>query len=284
MTRGTVRETSFLLIGDMTRPEFREAAVGFADVDRVVDARDVREALDVVHKGDFAPDVIVVAQSRPGEIDAAAIDTLRRQVPLARVLMLLGSWCEGETRSGDPLPATTRWYWHQWLPRFLGETSPLAVDRSPLWCLPVTATEEERLLISERSKRRNAADGLVAIQAANFDMADLLAQACATAGYATVRLHPPGKALAAGVTAAIFDGVECRHEEVAALGRLADEINGAPIVALFDFPRWEDRRRALAAGATSVVGKPLLVADLIWRLEEAHQRASASAGRSARVA
>jgi CheY-like chemotaxis protein len=45
----------------------------------------------------------------------------------------------------------------------------------------------------------------------------------------------------------------------------------APIVALLNFPRVEDRDRALAAGAAAVLSKPVLVEDLLWQLRQIAQ-------------
>ena len=52
-----------------------------------------------------SPDVIVVAQAFPGQFSHQAIDRLRRLAPLARMVGLMGSWCEGEMRTGSPWPA-----------------------------------------------------------------------------------------------------------------------------------------------------------------------------------
>ena len=53
------------------------------------------------------------------------------------------------------------------------------------------------------------------------------------------------------------------------LGQLRDRLGPTvPIVALLGFPRVEDRDRALAAGATAVLAKPLLLDDLFWQLDQ----------------
>jgi len=53
----------------------------------------------------------------------------------------------------------------------------------------------------------------------------------------------------------------------------------APIVALLDFPRIEDRRRALAAGAQAILSKPLQVDDLFWELDRRKKGTSLIFGR-----
>ena len=74
---------------------------------------------------EIAVDVIVVAQAYPGQFSGEALDRLARLAPLARVVVLLGSWCEGEVRSGRPWPGAIRVYWHQWPARCAQELGRL---------------------------------------------------------------------------------------------------------------------------------------------------------------
>ena len=60
------------------------------------------------------PDLILLVASRPGRFSAAEVESLHRRAPLAKLVALLGSWCEGEVRSGHPWPGVTRIYAHQW--------------------------------------------------------------------------------------------------------------------------------------------------------------------------
>ena len=76
--------------------------------------------------------------SRPGGRSAAAPG------PLARIVGLLGSWCEGEVRSGRPWPGAMRIYWHQWPGRWHAELDRLR-GACPIWGLPLTAGDEDRV-------------------------------------------------------------------------------------------------------------------------------------------
>ncbi len=58
-------------------------------------------------------DLIVLCESRRGQFSAEAIDGLRRLAPLARIWRVLGSWHEGEPRSGHPPAGCVSTYWHQ---------------------------------------------------------------------------------------------------------------------------------------------------------------------------
>lgn len=95
---------------------------------------------------DDEPDLCVLLASRPGEFSQAAVDRIRRAAPLARIVGLLGAWCEGEARSGHLWPAVPRIYWHRWQEWFQGELATLTAGRCGTLSLPLTTTDEERLL------------------------------------------------------------------------------------------------------------------------------------------
>ncbi len=271
-------EISILLVGDSTRSEFAEARSALDRLGHVTSVPEADSAAAALSEGEVAADVIVVAQAFPGEFSHAALDRLRRLAPLARVLGLLGSWCEGEMRSGRPWPGAIRIYWHQWPPRCDQELGRMGRGESSAWGLPVTATEEERLLLgADRPLPKQ--QGLIAIYSRLPEVHEWLSAALRRRGCSTVWLRPPahsvghvpcptdGMAQVEGATAAIFDGSDCRDHELGQLKRLAAALRPAPIVALLDFPRVEDRNRAIAAGAAAVVSKPLYLDDLFWQLD-----------------
>jgi len=257
---------SILLMGNVDRAEFHQARAVLDSWGRVVEVADVQSAATAINHGAIVPDVIVVAQSYPAQFSHGEIDRLRRLAPLARVLGLMGSWCEGEMRTGKPWPAAIRIYWHQWPPRCHLQLQRLQQGRCTEWGLPITATEEERLLLSAEPR---AADrqGLIAIHTSSSIMEDWLSAALRGRGYSTVWLRPPRLARVEGAAAAIFDGSHCRCREFDELKLLSATLTSAPIVALLDFPRIDDHRRALSAGAVAVLSKPLHIDDLYWQLD-----------------
>jgi len=259
-------EISILLVGSTDRAEFREARAVLDGLGRVVVAAEIKSATCALASGVVVPDVIVVAQSYPGQFPPEVVDRLRRLAPLARLLGLLGSWCEGETRTGQPWPAAIRIYWHEWLPRVEPEFALLREGECSTLALPVTAGEEERLLLlADRPLTRR--EGLVAVSTPQLEMYGWLATACARHGYSSVWLQPHRAVRVEGAIAAIFDAGECRGEEIESLADLAVALGPAPIIALLDFPRVEDRSRALAAGARAVLSKPVLIGDLFWQID-----------------
>ena len=257
---------TILLVGDTRRREFREADAALERVGDVARAADVEAAVGVLEEGQVAPDVIVVAQAQPGQFAPEAVDRLRRLAPLARVLGLLGSWCEGESRTGEPWPAAIRLYWHQWLAAVRSRVGPVA-----RWAgLGMGAAgDRHRRGTAPGPKRRPAPprQGLIALCVRRFEMHDWLATACRRQGYSTVWLRPGEPIRVDGVRAVVFDGTDCGPDEVVQIERLSAELRPAAILALLDFPRIEDHDRALAAGAAAVLSKPLLLDDLFWQLD-----------------
>ena len=261
------------LVGDGDRPEFRSACDTLATQGRVTRCPGPESAAAALNGRQGVPEVIVVAQAYPGQFSRRAIDRLRRLAPLARVLGLMGSWCEGEMRSGRPWPGVIRLFWHQFSAHCDREFRQMRQGECSTWGLPVTATEEERLLL-QTDRPAVARQGLIAIHTRRFEVEDWLSAACRSRGLSTVWLRPPRPARIEGATAAIFDGSDCRGEQLGELQQLAASLAPAPVIALLDFPRIEDYHRAVSAGAAAVVSKPLYVDDLFGELD----RVKANAG------
>lgn len=265
---------SILLLGETDRTEFREARSSLNQWGDICAATDVDAAVAALTEGRVAPDLIVIAQTYPGQFSHEVIDRLRRLAPLARMISLLGSWCEGEMRTGSPWPGVVRTYWHQWIARSACQFSRLADGKCGSWALPATATEEERTLTdtaglwSDRAMADRLSErGLVLIQSQSREMAQWLSAACRSRGFATVWQRSPMALHVEGTTAAICDTNDLSENSCGELRRLATAIHPAPVIGLLGFPRVEDHRRAFAAGATAVLSKPLALESLFYELE-----------------
>lgn len=260
-------DINVLLVGEIGRPEFRDAVAELRQWARVSTCEDCDAAESALADGEFVPDLIAVAQAFPGQFSAEDVDRLRRLAPLARVIGLLGSWCEGEMRTGKPWPAAIRLYWHQWPARCRRELPRLALGRGSSWCLPVTASDEEQFLATAEEPFAARHEGLVVIHARQFEMQDWLSAACRRRGYGTVWLQPGRAMRVEGARAAIFDFGGAIQQELADLESLARALAPAPVIALLNFPRLDERDCVLAGGAAAVLSKPLWVADLLEQLD-----------------
>ena len=254
-----------LLIGESNRAEFRDSRQSIERWAAVHEFADADAAATALAEGQLAPDVIVFAPSFPGRFSHSAVDRLRRLAPLARIVGLMGTWCEGEMRSGTPWPGAVRVYWHQWVARCRRELRRLSTGEPCSWMLPPTATEEERLLADSVQLGRPHR-GAVLIHSQRPEMAEWLSAACRQRGFATVWRRSGTSPRVEGAAAAIFDATDCGPEECEQLRRLAADVNPAPVIALVSFPRIEDKEAATSAGATVVLSKPLWLNDLLEAL------------------
>ena len=259
-----------MFVGDAQREEFREAWACLDAVAHVRRAADIEAALGILSDG-FLPSVIVIAQAFPDQFSLQSVDCLQRAAPLARLLGLLGSWCEGEARTGHPWPGVMRLYWHQFPAQCAREFDRLRSGGGSAWGLPTTAGDEERLL-ADQDTVAGEDHGLIVIWSRQYAMQDWLSSACRLRGCSTVWLSPERTVKLSGAVAAVFDGCCCDEVEVAELAKLGKLLRStpgkpAPVIALLDFPRIEDHARAVAAGASAVLSKPLAINDLFWQLD-----------------
>ena len=251
-----------LLVGDFSGAEFAPVADIIAKHGQVVRASTPSEAATKLAAAAQPPVVMVLAWPRPGAISQAEVASLRKAAPLSRLLAVLGSWCEGEGRSGHVIPGVIRTVWHQWIPRWTDEFQPRRA-KLPAWGLPETSGDDERLL-SLAAQRHSRGTGMIAVVSRDLDAAELFGAACRQRGFYTAWLLTIEHLLRVSPPAAIlWDGATSRIDELATIRRKTT----APIVALIDFPRADDVRRATESGAAAVLGRPLILDNLFWHLD-----------------
>jgi len=279
-----------LLVGDWAHRDFREAVDWLAVHAQPTFAACVATGLsamslaDAANRGESAaeragpeddgesapprliPDMIVVAQSRPGQIHPTEVERLHAASPLSRLVVLAGSWCEGELRSGRPCQGVIRILWHQWQPRLIPFLQPGSARIPEFWQMPRTANLDERLSCTV-GPRRLCREGLVAIHADTYQIFAALSQECQAGGYATVWHVSDESVAAGGVVAAVADGISCDAPGIRFLQRIVACHRPAPVIALLDFVRRQDYDLAMSAGVRAVVAKPFLVHDLLWHLD-----------------
>jgi hypothetical protein len=256
---------SVLMIGDIGHRDFADAVRWLRENTCLVTAKTAEDARLRLDEG-LVPTVILCAQSRPGQIAAEDVERLHAASPLSRLVALLGSWCEGELRTGRPCPGLIRVFWHQWQPQIISQL--LAEPDAPgsTWRLPRTSSESERLAGSAQSPWPTG-QGLVAIQTPTRTMYEALRDVCRSAGYSTAWLSPRFDGGVDGVRAVIWDGVSCDPADVQEIQALTRRFTAVRLVVLLDFARVQDDRLARAAGATAVLAKPVAAFDLLWHLE-----------------
>ncbi len=177
---------------------------------------------------------------------------------------MLGSWSEGEERSGDPLPGAQRVYWHRWTAWWTAQQELLAAQRCPDWGQAITLAEDDRQVVAsaqdDLSSHLGEPQHMIAVAATHWEMADWLCEACRQWGYASVGMNPRERLPSLPVTAVIWD---CRDPgNLAELVRLRQHFGDVPVLALTNFPRWQHRESLLTAGVATALSKPVRLNEL----------------------
>ena len=255
-----------LAIGDLTVPEFQGAAESLTRRGALT-ALNAAAALTAINEG-FAPAVVVVAQCWPGQFATSQIDAMRRAAPLARFVCLLGTWLEGETRTGRPLAAWRRAYWHGW-----DDFSRSLDEAWSAWSLPSTASDDERLLLAADFEPADSSTGtmapvLIAIVARGRETYQSLADICAQRGWQTVWYRNAENETSLDPDVVLLDTTNGSDADLTTLIRLRAAASRPPIIALLGFPRFEDASRWKTAGAAAVVSKPFQSHSLLRKIDD----------------
>lgn len=256
-----------VVIGDAAHPEFADAIRWLSTRFETSRFGRIAEALEFMSSSLASPDLFLLTESHPGEHAVADIRRLHAAAPLARMVALVGPWCDGESRSGQPPPGVIRVPWHAWKSRL-----PREVSEHPsglAWRVPRTATPAERLLeIMDREPSLPPRSATVAIFTERQVDWEGLADICRQSRLDVVELRQPFEATGeppGGPPGVVLADLPISPEDRTGIVRaLAIAFPGVPILALVDFPRPDECERLLSAGARALLAKPLLIADL-WR-------------------
>jgi hypothetical protein len=256
-TSNKSRTLPMIIVGAFDHPDFREVMALLRTTARYeIGANE-------------SPEIVLVAQARPGQIGQNEIASLQRRWPLAGIVAVLGSWCEGETRTGRPWPGVRRLYLYEFPAWWQQQLALRHADLCPEWARPTT--DVYRTLPPQRKSSLpavagNRQRGLVRLSTASRDTAEALAVTLDDAGYATVWSPPSqSRTIVHGATAGIWDGGQLDEREaldLAAFCRLLAR-DAAPIVVLLNFPRRDRCEIAKELGVASVLGKPWINDDLV---------------------
>lgn len=244
------------IAGDINHPDFRD----------MLDL--LRGTANVTGIAAEQPDVVLIAQGRPGTFSMREIEIIRRAAPLAGIVALAGTWCEGEPRTGRPWPGVQRLYWYEFPSWWQRQLTLWAAGKCPDWARPGIS----ELRISDCGLRTKSShrSGTIVVNSDVRETADVLSDSLCRAGYATIwqrgsRSHDRFR----GAIAGIWEGGQLNDREAIQLSTFCRQLSadGAPVLALLDFPRRDRVNKAISLGITAILGKPWLNADLITTLQ-----------------
>ncbi len=248
-----------LVVGDTDHADFR-------DVTELL-----RAEVRLVNTTDVSPELIIFVQSRTGSVDRQSMEAMRRSTPLAGIVVIAGSWCEGEPRTGRPWPGVQRIYWYEFPAWWQRQLALCAAGLCPDWLRQDEWQFRGAAPVRKLGDSRHR-PGVVLLRTSDRTTADALADVLHRAGYASIR-ELPGRAKASvrGAIAGIWDGGQLNDCEANDLSRFCRRLanDNAPAVAILDFPRRDRVEHAVQSGAFTVLGKPWVNAELIGVLYKA---------------
>jgi len=224
----------------------------------------MRQATEFLDDSSTPPELILLAQPSPGEYVQEEVDRLQSLAPLARIVIVAGTWCEGEIRTGRPPSGVLRMYWYDFAPWWAAALRRRSEGLCPPWSMPLDSAHAGRC-VTEPVAGKVGIHGTIAVSAGDYSVFAAIAAALPSYGL-SARWVRPGDALdpAPEFRGGIWDGGQLDAREYRELRDFCQkmEYHRGLVVALLDFPRVEHAQRARLAGAQAVFGKPYVVAEV----------------------
>jgi hypothetical protein len=241
--------------------------LGEADHPELQDAAGLVRATSVCGTNTkLPPEVVLLAQSRPGVNSHREVASLQRRWPLAGFAAILGSWCEGETRTGRLWPGVKRFYWYEFAAWWNEQVARRAAGNCPDWSRPTTDLLRHCPNYKSNGFQPRRSHSVVVVSAPERYTADAVSDVLHRAGFASV-WQPPGRAMSGirGSALGIWHGGQLNDQEASDLASFCRACGreGTPVIAMLDFPRRDRCAVARQLGVAAVLGIPWINAELI---------------------
>jgi hypothetical protein len=203
---------------------------------------------------EWTPEFMLIAQPLPGGVSQEQVELLRQTAPLAQIVIVAGSWCEGELRTGHPPEGVLRMYWHEfanWWPTHIESKWSAFLDG------PLAARSSHVNIANEHS-------GTAAIYTPSLASFEALASTLALAGL-DARWIRKTDAMPDDAAIGIWDGGQLNAEELVDLQAFGSGIRtrGGKLVALLDYPRKQHIEFLQQLGCQAILGKPYVIEELL---------------------
>ncbi len=262
--------TRILVTGDYWHSDFKDLIAGgtasttLITVDKFSDLADANPSVSMAIGGGDTFDLVAIAQSRQGQFDQSLIDAVKAFAGTTPVVMMLGSWCEGELRSDQPAEGVTRVFWHQWKGRFSTFMSHLSDHGVTQWHGPETKTDADRIAAASVLNSQTSPEHYcIGVSAWNVEAYDSLSAAIQSFGWKTrwvERTNLPG--LEGAINAICVDGNSLDDNLERRISWLKEQVLDVPMVLSLNFPRQSEVSKLRNMGVSQVVSKPFELNDL----------------------
>jgi hypothetical protein len=208
-------------------------------------------ATKMLLESECAPELILIAQTLPGSTRQDEVELLRSAAPLAQIVIVAGSWCEGELRTGTPTGGVLRMYWHEFANWWPGRKFSACLD-GPL---------QSR---SSKPSSRFRISKAVAIHTSALASLEAIESVLAQSGCVGLWIRDV-KDMPSDVTIGIWDSGQLDAEELVDLQAFGSGIRtrGGKLVVLLDYPRKQHIEFLQQLGYQAILGKPYVIEELI---------------------
>lgn len=249
-------EPKILVTGDYWHRDFKQFLSGF-------DAVTLVPMDKILNLSSESIDLVVVAQSRRDQYSIGSIEMIQTQFGTTPVVAVLGSWCEGELRSGNPWPGVHRVYWHQWSGRFETFVEQLRKNGITNWHAPRTSSVADQIQLP-RAKVAESRIQYVGISSWTQSNFEFLQDAIGQLGW---RSRWVERSTWDASTNQVFDPICIDADSYTPdvdkrLNWLRSEFPTAAFVMVLNFPRPQDITELSGRGILQVVSKPFELNDL----------------------
>jgi hypothetical protein len=183
------------------------------------------------------------------------------------IVVLLGSWCEGQNRSGEPLSGVNNVLWSQWKNRFEQFAVQLSSGLSTDWHQPLTATTADRvrdLKLDPVIVEKLAGTKILisALDRTSFESTcDLLNHYQCGCHWQESPDHPSDDEV---FDLAIVQGNTVSDSFESRVTAIRQQFDSLPMVAILNGPRAQDVERLAVLGITEIIAKPFSQLDLVF--------------------
>lgn len=246
----------FLLIGRTRRNEFQEGCQWLAQRFSCIQFDSISLVPDPLFN---SPSDILLFQSLRGEFPAQQVNLLRMRFPLASFCCVLGSWIEGETRSGQPLTGVYRVSSQQFVSMMRTKTRTWNG-----WPTTTAADEHWMETSNHEPSLPNRQNRKVLVVGYDHSLVEALASACSELGFTATTGTPKPTETPKDVNCIIYDATRNRPQRIDDIRRFRELSPRTHLVVLIDFPRVEEREEMIRGGANEVLSKPFDLSQLLF--------------------
>ena len=220
------------------------------------------------------PDFVLIFQSFSGERRESEVLEIKRRFPITPILAVLGSWCEGETRTGTPLLGVHNMLWYDFAAMAPLEFEAWKRGLPTVWSLPEGALPDAMEMLT-RTRNRTIFENFerkpakIWIESDDFEQFRLQRDIfhtlfdCETFG----RFAGCEDAALTESDILVFDFPDFTPATQARFSELKTRFPKARCVTFLEFPRWNEQRQIQSYGADAVFPKPFRIQDLKFFLK-----------------